>query len=168
MALGPSKASRSGAMSVSARGLMRGAVSPSGSAPRSIIRVPINDNASFLFTVHYSMTIATPQMIDSALFTVLGDAGDFDMVRPAFTFEHRGTSGVNALWIQSARPPLALPRPNRAVRSATLRHALWIGALGGMAPDLDVFDGQSDIDPLLALEFIVSSLTRCFLFLWAR
>jgi len=35
---------------------------------------------------------------------------------------------------------------------STLRHALWIGALAGMAPDLDVLI-QSDIDPLLALEY---------------
>ena len=34
----------------------------------------------------------------------------------------------------------------------TLRHALWIGALAGMAPDLDVLIRSSD-DPLLALEF---------------
>ena len=34
----------------------------------------------------------------------------------------------------------------------TLRHALWIGALAGMAPDLDVFIRSSE-DPLLALEF---------------
>ena len=32
------------------------------------------------------------------------------------------------------------------------RHALWIGALAGMAPDLDVFI-RSSVDPLLALEF---------------
>ena len=32
------------------------------------------------------------------------------------------------------------------------RHALWIGALSGMAPDLDVFI-RSDVDPLLALEY---------------
>ena len=31
-------------------------------------------------------------------------------------------------------------------------HALWIGALSGMAPDLDVFI-RSDVDPLLALEY---------------
>ncbi len=37
-------------------------------------------------------------------------------------------------------------------RSSTLRSALWIGALSGMAPDLDVFI-QSDTDPLLALEY---------------
>ena len=37
-------------------------------------------------------------------------------------------------------------------RSSTLRSALWIGALAGMAPDLDVFI-QSDTDPLLALEY---------------
>ena len=37
-------------------------------------------------------------------------------------------------------------------RAKTLRHALWIGALAGMAPDLDVFIRSSD-DPLLALEF---------------
>jgi inner membrane protein len=36
--------------------------------------------------------------------------------------------------------------------SGTLRCALWIGALAGMAPDLDVFI-QSDTDPLLALEY---------------
>ena len=36
--------------------------------------------------------------------------------------------------------------------SSTLRCALWIGALAGMAPDLDVFI-QSDTDPLLALEY---------------
>jgi len=35
---------------------------------------------------------------------------------------------------------------------STLRHALWIGALAGMAPDLDVLI-QSDTDPLLALEY---------------
>ena len=34
----------------------------------------------------------------------------------------------------------------------TLRHGLWIGALAGMAPDLDVFIRSSE-DPLLALEF---------------
>ena len=33
-----------------------------------------------------------------------------------------------------------------------LRHALWIGALAGMAPDLDVLI-QSNEDPLLALEY---------------
>ena len=37
-------------------------------------------------------------------------------------------------------------------KTSTLRHALWIGALAGMAPDLDVFI-QSDTDPLLALEY---------------
>ena len=31
------------------------------------------------------------------------------------------------------------------------RHALWIGALAGMAPDLDVFI-RSSVDPLLALD----------------
>ena len=35
---------------------------------------------------------------------------------------------------------------------STLRHAFWIGALAGMAPDLDVLI-QSDTDPLLALEY---------------
>ena len=37
-------------------------------------------------------------------------------------------------------------------RASTLRHALWIGALAGMAPDLDVLI-QSNTDPLLALEY---------------
>jgi len=37
-------------------------------------------------------------------------------------------------------------------RATDLRHALWIGALAGMAPDLDVFI-RSDTDPLLALEY---------------
>ena len=37
-------------------------------------------------------------------------------------------------------------------KTSTLRHALWIGALAGMAPDLDVFI-QSNTDPLLALEY---------------
>ena len=37
-------------------------------------------------------------------------------------------------------------------KATTLRHALWIGALAGMAPDLDVLI-QSDTDPLLALEY---------------
>ena len=37
-------------------------------------------------------------------------------------------------------------------KTSTLRHALWIGALAGMAPDLDVLI-QSDTDPLLALEY---------------
>ena len=36
--------------------------------------------------------------------------------------------------------------------AATVRHALWIGALAGMAPDLDVFI-RSDQDPLLFLEY---------------
>ncbi|MDA8555727.1 metal-dependent hydrolase, partial [Luminiphilus sp.] len=35
---------------------------------------------------------------------------------------------------------------------ANIRHALWIGALAGMAPDLDVFI-RSDQDPLLFLEY---------------
>ena len=37
-------------------------------------------------------------------------------------------------------------------KASTLRHALWIGALAGMAPDLDVLI-QSSTDPLLALEY---------------
>ena len=37
-------------------------------------------------------------------------------------------------------------------RATHLRHALWIGALAGMAPDLDVLI-RSDTDPLLALEY---------------
>ena len=37
-------------------------------------------------------------------------------------------------------------------RASTLRHAIWIGALAGMAPDLDVLI-QSNTDPLLALEY---------------
>ena len=37
-------------------------------------------------------------------------------------------------------------------KASTMRHALWIGALAGMAPDLDVLI-QSNTDPLLALEY---------------
>ena len=36
--------------------------------------------------------------------------------------------------------------------ASTVRHAIWIGALAGMAPDLDVLI-QSNTDPLLALEY---------------
>ena len=48
------------------------------------------------------------------------------------------------------RQRLALP-PQSGSKVSTLRHALWIGALAGMAPDLDVLI-QSDTD-LLALEY---------------
>ena len=37
-------------------------------------------------------------------------------------------------------------------RASTLRHALWIGVLAGMAPDLDILI-KSSTDPLLALEY---------------
>jgi inner membrane protein len=39
-----------------------------------------------------------------------------------------------------------------ASATKTVRHALWIGAAAGMAPDLDVLI-QSSTDPLLALEY---------------
>ena len=42
--------------------------------------------------------------------------------------------------------------PQSASYPERILHATWIGALAGMAPDLDIFI-RSDTDPLLFLEF---------------
>ena len=97
----------------------------------------------------------TPQHSHHATtFSRCGNDHGFGKVRPRARQHSDKSPVINKRDVYGSAQPSRHWRCSRAVCSATktVRHALWIGAAAGMAPDLDVLI-QSSTDPLLALEY---------------